>query len=48
VHGNLKTRIFFPAVLRCNPLLTDLLHETVHAYYTETSGTWSKVGFETG
>ena len=32
IHRNLKTRIVFPAVLRCNPLLADLLFETLHTF----------------
>jgi len=32
IHRNLKTRVQFPPLLRCNPLLSDLLFETAHTF----------------
>jgi hypothetical protein len=32
IHRNLKTRIFFPPIFRCNPFLSDLLFDTLHSF----------------
>jgi hypothetical protein len=45
VNRNLKTRIIFPAILRCDPLLPDLLWDTLHSYaHSEDHGSTTKVG----
>ena len=49
IHRNLKTRITFPALLRCNPLLSDLLFETLHTFAdfdaAEHGGKIEEVGY---